>query len=65
MICLKGDTVKLKSGETAEVLDSWGVARSWYKLQTDDGRAVYAMTEHIESIVKRHFNKKGKGWGAT
>lgn len=64
MICFKGDEVKLRSGETGEVLDIWGVARTWHKIQTSDERIVFAMTENIESIVKRHTDKKGKRWRA-
>jgi len=54
MICLKGDTVRLKTGETAEVLETWGRARYWYKLKTGDGKIVYAMNENIESIIRRY-----------
>jgi hypothetical protein len=63
MICFKGDEVKLRSGETGEVLDIWGVARTWHKIQISEGRIIFAMTENIESIVKRH-NEKGKRWRA-
>lgn len=61
VICFKGDIVKLKSGETAEVLDTWGVARTWHKLQSSNGTIIFAMTENIEAIIKRHIDKKGKG----
>lgn len=60
MICLKGDQVRTKAGEIGEVVEIWGVARTWYKLRTADGKIVYAMTEHIESILKRHSNKRGR-----
>jgi len=50
MICSKGDIVKLKSGETAEVIDIWGVARTWHKLKSNNGTVIYAMTENIDSL---------------
>lgn len=65
MIVLRGDTVLLKSGEQAEVVDIWGVARIWCKLKTNDGKISFAMTEQIESVAKRHSDKKRKGWGST
>ena len=53
MIVLKGDKIKLKTGETAEVLDIWGIARTWCKLKTSDGKISLAMAEEIESIISR------------
>jgi hypothetical protein len=50
MILFKGDTVKLKSGENAEVLDIWGIARTWCKLRTSDGKISFAMADKIESV---------------
>ncbi|OPA76646.1 hypothetical protein BVG16_15820 [Paenibacillus selenitireducens] len=64
MIYFKGDEVKLKSGELAEVLDTWGVARTWHKLKSSNGNIIFAMSENIEMIVKRQVDKKGKGWKA-
>lgn len=61
LICFKGDTVKTKAGDIGEVIDTWGVARDWCKLRTEDGRIVSTMTNDIDSIVKRH-REKGK-WG--
>jgi len=63
MNCFKGDQVKLKSGEIAEVVDTWGAARTWHKLKLSDESITFAMTEQIESIIKRHSDKR-KGWGA-
>ncbi|EJW19181.1 hypothetical protein PAV_1c01520 [Paenibacillus alvei DSM 29] len=63
MIVLKGDEVKLKSGETAVVIDVWGVARLWCKLKTNDGKVIFVMAaESIDSIIRRYFEKR-KGWG--
>ena len=59
MIVLKGDTVELVSGETAEVIEIWGIARTWYKLRTSDGKTCFGMDNKIESIIRRP-GKKGK-----
>lgn len=61
VICFKGDVVKLKSGETAEVMDIWGVARTWHKLKSSNGTIIFSMTDNIDSIIKHHSNKKEKG----
>lgn len=62
MICFNGDEVKLHSGETGEVIDTWGVARTWHKIKTKDGRIIFVMSENIESIVIRHSDKKKNIW---
>jgi len=53
MIVLKGDTVRLKSGETGIVIDAWGIARDWIKIDTGKGYQVICMTSIVESIIKR------------
>ncbi|KJB88604.1 hypothetical protein AZ66_06545 [Paenibacillus sp. E194] len=63
MIVLKGDEVKLKTGEKAIVIDVWGVARLWCKVKTRDGKVIFVMNESIDSIIRRYFDKR-KGWGA-
>lgn len=63
MIYLKGDEIKLNTGEKAEVLEAWGVAREWYKAKTSDGKIVYVMSDDIESLVRRYSNKR-KSWRA-
>lgn len=62
LIYLKGDTIKLKSGETAEILECWGVARDWYKAKTSGGKIVYVMDQNIESLEKRYIDKR-RAWG--
>jgi len=52
MIVFKGDEVRLKSGETAEIIETWGVARVWCKLKTSDGKTIFAKVEQIESISR-------------
>lgn len=58
MIYFKGDVVKTKSGESAEIVDSWGIARDWYKLRTSDGELILTMSSNIDSLIRRHSNKK-------
>lgn len=58
MICLKGDVVRTKSGETGEIVDTWGIARDWCKLRTSDGRTVITMTENISSIIQRNRQQR-------
>lgn len=60
LIVLKGDEVKLKSGQTGIVIDTWGVARDWCKVKTADDKIVLCMTDQIESIIKRDKDKRRK-----
>jgi hypothetical protein len=60
VIILKGDEVELKTGETGVVIDSWGIARNWIKVDTNSGYKVICMTTNVKSIVKRSVNL-GKG----
>lgn len=53
MFVLKGDTVKLKSGETGIIIDTWGVARDWVKIKTHDGKTLICMASIVETIIKR------------
>lgn len=60
MNVFKGDVVKTASGEAGEVIDTWGVARSWCKIRTDEG-IIFAMTDQIESIIERqNISKRRK-----
>lgn len=58
----KGDIVKLKTGEVVEVVESFGVARSWYKTRGPNGKLIFVTSEGIQSIVKR-FSDKKRSWG--
>lgn len=62
MIYFKGDTVRLKSGMAAEVVDVGGKVREWYKLRTENGETVFLQSKDIELI--RRYSTKRKGWGA-
>ncbi|OUS70276.1 hypothetical protein B1748_29000 [Paenibacillus sp. MY03] len=61
MIYFVGDVVKLRSGETGEIVEIWGVAMTWHKVKTVHGNK-FASTEQIESVIKRFSNKK-RSWG--
>lgn len=60
MFISKGDVVKLASGEVAEVLDEWGVARQWYKVRTNENRVRFVMNSDIEAVHKRFKPTKGR-----
>lgn len=60
MIVLEGDTVRLKSGETALVQKMWGVARTWCRLQITEGQTLFVMAERIDAVIDRP--KKKKRW---
>lgn len=62
MFYFNGDIVKLRTGERAEIIDSWGVARTWYKVKLDNGNILFIMADKIESVIQRHANKRK--WGA-
>lgn len=57
---LKGDIVKLRSGDTGEIIDSWGSARYWHKIMTPAGKRLIVMDSEIESLIKRPRDKKSK-----
>lgn len=60
MFCLRGDTVRTKSGVIGQVVDVWGVARTWVKIKTDDGQTLYLMTDQVDSIIQRDRGRKTK-----
>lgn len=61
MIVLNNDVVKLKSGDIGTVIDTWGVARHWCKVKTDEG-TIYVMTDQVESIIERKNTSKRRKW---
>jgi len=60
MLCLRGDTIKTRSGVIGQVVDVWGVARTWVKIKTDDGQNLYIIADQIESIIQRDKGRKTK-----
>lgn len=64
MIYSKGDLVKTNTGETGTIIDTWGVARDWCKIKTNEGKFILIMTIEIESIISRAQDQKKKTiWG--
>lgn len=58
MIYLNQDQVKLKSGDIATIIETWGVARTWHKFQLQDGRVIIAMSNEIEKLIERKQGKR-------
>lgn len=63
MIVLKGDIVKMKSGETAEVLEIWGVARESARLKiVSDNTKKIQFVDEISEVIQRDKGKWGGRW---
>jgi preprotein translocase subunit YajC len=56
MIVLKGDIVRTESGIKGEVMDVWGVARTWLRIQSDSGKH-YALESDVSEVIKRPKRK--------
>lgn len=60
MIVLKGDIVRMKSGETAEVLEIWGVARESARLKiVSDNTKKIQFVDEISEVIQRGNVKWG------
>jgi hypothetical protein len=53
---LKGDVVRLKSGETGEVIEVWGLARTFARVRTKDW-ILLVMEDDIAEVVRRRAAK--------
>lgn len=53
MILFKGDRVRIRTGETGEVLETWGKARDWVRVLLEDGRSVPLFVSDIKEVVRR------------
>lgn len=63
-IYFKGDVVKLRTGESCEVIDTWGVVRSWLKVKLPNEKIDIVMVSQVDSIVSRARDKNSKTvWG--
>ncbi|REK54049.1 MAG: hypothetical protein C6W55_12475 [Thermobacillus sp.] len=58
MTVLKGDRVRLQTGETGIVVEVWGIARTWLKVDTGSGHVI-CMAAAVERIINRD---KGRKW---
>ncbi|MBP1992524.1 hypothetical protein [Paenibacillus eucommiae] len=58
MIILKGDIVRTKSGETGEVIETWGIARTFIRLKRDsDGRSIPMFESEVVELIRRKVKK--------
>ena len=61
MIVLKGDKVRTSSGDTGEVVDTWGVARSFICLLRDsDGKRLFLFGSAVTEVIERAPIRKGR-----
>ncbi|MDF2649833.1 MAG: hypothetical protein K0Q73_5638 [Paenibacillus sp.] len=60
MIYFVGDLVVLKSGMNAEILESWGIAREWFKMRTVDGKVIFVTASQIDALIKRKGKNNGR-----
>jgi hypothetical protein len=52
MTLLKGDVVRLKTGETGEIIEVWGLARTFARVRTEDQVLLVTATD-ITKVVRR------------
>ncbi|RXZ84617.1 hypothetical protein EBB07_00955 [Paenibacillaceae bacterium] len=52
-IVLKGDIVRTKSGMTGEIVEVWGIARTFFRFRPEEGKSVPIMEKDISEIVER------------
>lgn len=57
MIVLKGDFVRTSSGETGEVTEVWGLARTFLRLKKEDGKHIPIFESDVLEIIKRPKQK--------
>jgi len=55
---LKGDVVRLKYGETGEVIEVWGLARTFAKVRTKD-RILLIMESDVAEVIRRARKMEG------
>ena len=57
MTILKGDRVRLRTGEIGLVVDVWGVARTWIKVDTGNSHVI-CMADAVEWIIAREQQRR-------
>lgn len=61
MILFKGDTVRTSFGEIGEIVDIWGVARTFLRIKPEaGGKAIIRFDTQVE-LLKRPKSKNVKG----
>ena len=64
LLILKGDKVRIESGETGEVIDLWGIARKFVSIKQDsDGRTVPMVESKIIEVIYRAPEKRRSNRG--
>lgn len=59
MSILKGDRVELKSGETGEVIETWGISRLYMRVRKEsDGKTIPVMDSEVAAKLP-----KAPTWG--
>lgn len=53
MIILKGDIVRTSSGMVGEVIEVWGLARTFLKIKPDSGRKKIVFETDVSELIKR------------
>lgn len=62
MECLhigKGDIVRTSSGVIGEVIDLWGIARSFVRIKPEDGKSIPMFERDVVEVIKRAKPEKG------
>jgi hypothetical protein len=66
MIALKGDRVRVESGDTGEVIELWGRARTFMSLKRDsDGKSIPMLASDVAEVLTRNQvgqERRGRFW---
>lgn len=66
MIALKGDRVRVESGDTGEVIELWGRARIFMCLKRDsDGKSIPMFASDVAEVLTRNQvgnERRGRFW---
>lgn len=49
----KGDIVRTSTGITGEVIELWGIARSFIRLKPEDGKSIPMFARDVIEVIKR------------
>lgn len=56
---MKGDIVRTKLGITGEVVESWGIARSFVRVKPEDGKTIPMLETDVAEVIERYKPKRG------
>ncbi|MNW66187.1 hypothetical protein D3C74_446340 [compost metagenome] len=54
----KGDIVRTSSGITGEVVELWGIARSFVRIMPECGKSIPMFARDVVEVVKRAKSEK-------